>query len=209
MAHVPDADAVVVAEVGLGGVLEHEQPAVDPRRDVGRRDDVAEQVDRDDGPGARGEHRLHRLRREQQRVGVDVGDARAWRRRGSTASAVAMNVIDGTTTSSPGPTPRARNASARASVPEPTPAASGTPWAAANARSKRVELGPLDERAGAHDPVEGRVEVGPDRGVEAGEVQERDRGVVHRVQVSFLSRRASSSTCWSPSTAGAPSRRWW
>ena len=51
--HVPDADAVVVAEVGLGGVLEHEQPTVDPRRDVRRRDDVAEEVHGDDGPRAR------------------------------------------------------------------------------------------------------------------------------------------------------------
>ena len=53
VAHVADADAAVVAEVGLRGVLEHEQPTVDPRRDVRRRDDVAEEVHRDDGSGAR------------------------------------------------------------------------------------------------------------------------------------------------------------
>src|SRR5271154_7100561 len=40
-----------------------------------------------------------------------------------TASAVAMNELAGTTTSSPGPMSRARNASASASVPEETPTA--------------------------------------------------------------------------------------
>jgi hypothetical protein len=41
-----------------------------------------------------------------------------------TASAVAMNVLAGTTTSWPGPMPSARSDSASASVPEATPIAS-------------------------------------------------------------------------------------
>src|SRR3954471_22730678 len=53
-----------------------------------------------------------------------------------TASAVAMNELAGTITSSPGPIRSARSASARASVPEATPTAKRVPHASANSRSK-------------------------------------------------------------------------
>ena len=134
-----------------------------------------------------------------------TGVAPAW----TTASAVAMNVIAGTTTSSPWPTPSARNAIARASVPEPTPAASGTRVGGGERPLEGDQLGSFDERAGAHHAVVGRVEVGADRCVQAGKVQERDRGVVHRVRVSFLSRRARRRRVGRPRRAGVPSRRWW
>jgi hypothetical protein len=51
---------------------------------------------------------------------------------GGIASALAQNVKDGTTTSSPGPTPSARSAIVIASVPFATPIACFAPTNAAN-----------------------------------------------------------------------------
>ncbi len=59
-----------------------------------------------------------------------------------TASADAMKVFAGTTTSSPGPMSRARRASSIASVPLPTPTQWPTPQARANSSSKAPTSGP-------------------------------------------------------------------
>ena len=53
-----------------------------------------------------------------------------------TASAVAMKVLAGSTTSSPGPTDAARNAISSASVPFATPTQCSTPQKRAYASSK-------------------------------------------------------------------------
>src|SRR4029450_12763159 len=58
------------------------------------------------------------------------------------ASALAMKVLAGVTTSSPGPTPTARSASSRADVPESTPTACATPQYAASSSSKAATSPP-------------------------------------------------------------------
>ena len=60
----------------------------------------------------------------------------------ATASAVATNVLAGSTTSSPRPTPAARRASSTASVPLATPTQCWTPENAANSRSKPATSSP-------------------------------------------------------------------
>ncbi len=60
----------------------------------------------------------------------------------ATAPAVAMKVLAGTTTSSPGPTPLARRASSTASVPLPTPTQCATPPNSAYSRSKAATSSP-------------------------------------------------------------------
>ncbi len=60
-----------------------------------------------------------------------------------TASAVAMNVLAGTMTSSPGLTPAASSASLTASVPELTPTAWLQPQNAAKASSNCWSSGPM------------------------------------------------------------------
>ena len=59
-----------------------------------------------------------------------------------TASAVAMKVLTGTMTSSPGPTPAACSARRTASVPVLTPAQCSAPQNAANAASNSAQLRP-------------------------------------------------------------------
>ena len=72
-----------------------------------------------------------------------------------TASAVAMNELAGTSTSSPGPTSSARSASTRASVPEETPIACGAPQNRAKSSSKPSTASPSvkAERLGRREPV--------------------------------------------------------
>jgi len=72
------------------------------------------------------------------RQSTNTGVAPQW----LTASAVAMNVLTGTTTSSPGPTPAACRARRTASVPELTPAQKRTPQYSAKAASKAAPSGP-------------------------------------------------------------------
>ena len=60
-----------------------------------------------------------------------------------TASAVAMNELAGTMTSSPGPTPSACRARTIASVPEETPTACGASNAEASSASKRSSASPI------------------------------------------------------------------
>ena len=61
---------------------------------------------------------------------------------GAIASALAKNVNEGTTTSSPGPTPMARSAIVIASVPLATPIACSTPSSCANSVSNAATFGP-------------------------------------------------------------------
>jgi len=56
-----------------------------------------------------------------------------------------MYVIEGTSTSSPGPTPNAAKAKWRAVVPFDVPRAKGQSQAAANSASKRSRYGPDEE----------------------------------------------------------------
>ena len=60
-----------------------------------------------------------------------------------TASAVAMNVLTGTMTSSPGCTPAPSSASFTASVPELTPTAWAHPHSSAKEDSKACSSGPI------------------------------------------------------------------
>src|SRR5699024_5600683 len=60
----------------------------------------------------------------------------------NTASHVAMNVWEGTITSSPGPTPRARSPISTASSPVPTPTQSSAWHSSANSLSNAVTSGP-------------------------------------------------------------------
>ena len=87
----------------LAGVLEH----VDPRfagqlKDRVHVDGGPEQVHRDHAAHARAEAGCDQLGGEQVGVGVDVDRHRHGAHR-ATASAVAMNELAGTITSSPGP----------------------------------------------------------------------------------------------------------
>ena len=80
------------------------------------------EVDHDHGLGRGVTAASTTLRRDEQRVIVDISEAGAAPAR-TTPSAVATNVLAGTTTSSPGPTPRARSVRWRASVPFAMPTA--------------------------------------------------------------------------------------
>ena len=73
------------------------------------------------------------------RQSTNTGVAPQW----LTASAVAMKVLTGTMTSSPGPTPAACSARRTASVPVLTPTQCAAPQNAANAASNSVSSGPI------------------------------------------------------------------
>ena len=73
------------------------------------------------------------------RQSTKTGVAPAW----LTASAVAMKVLTGTMTSSPGPTPAACRARRTASVPELTPAQKPAPQNSAKAASNAAHSGPM------------------------------------------------------------------
>ena len=72
-----------------------------------------------------------------------------------TASAVAMNVLAGTITRSPGRTPSARSASTSASVPEETATQCPTSQAAANSASKAADLLASHERTRVQEAAPG------------------------------------------------------
>ncbi len=78
------------------------------------------------------------MRAVSSRQSTNTGTAPMW----LTASAVAMKVLTGTNTSSPGPTSAASSASLTASVPELTPTAWSQPQKAAKAASNSLSSGP-------------------------------------------------------------------
>ena len=98
-----------------------------------------------------------------------------WRRPGTTASAVAMNVLAGRMHSSPGPTPSARSAISMASVPLPTPTQCRVPMNAAYSVSNAATCGPSMKAVRASTCCPAVRHLLGDGGVLRGQVNQRYR----------------------------------
>ena len=129
----------------VGGVLDQGDPVLDAERtELVDRRRVAAEMHGDDRLRARRDPRLD-VGRVEHRVGSDRRSRRTPARapQYTAAFAVATNVIDGTITSSPGPTPAARYARCSAAVHDEVAIACRTPRCSANASSNAWILGPI------------------------------------------------------------------
>ena len=148
-----------------------------------------------------GEHRLHRLGREQQRVGIDVGEhgRGAGVDHGLGGGDERHRRHDDLVAVADAERPQRQRQGVGAG------ADTGGVGHAVGGGERPLEggqLGPLDERPGAHHPVVGGVELGPDRVRGGGGGRGTGSWRCPSWRVSFLFATSASSTCWSPSTAG-------